>query len=619
MSLARCSFCSKLPAIRSPGVRKSSRCPLCKGELLTDPASGTISRLADPGEPVANPPPRSRAALALGVGALAAVALGIWALPAGSGSREGETFPPVQFAQVPVFVPLPVRPAPEPAPVPVPEPARRGSVEPVAPPDLPRVEVRAQPETLPAPTEEKETPRPNPLLATLDPLQLRSLSAGDEAFRSLLAQTPEVDLEKDRQAGKSTREARTHLAKQVEQIKKLTDNNPDGFVLDLKRNRADLAGLPFLLGKDCVLDKERAKSLDGMSRVIRESLDTAIPGSSLRPSRGGTLSPGDEFYFTPHPGRFWSAFHSLGKKPTASKQMAVPALRQMLAAQHPQLRLSLVEQLQKAGAPTARGSRLMDDPSVTVALARLAVFDLEPGVRALALETLKGRPADQYRPILLDGLRYPWAPVAERAAEGLARLNLRDTIPELVRLLDQPDPNTPFLKKEGTKEVPVVREMVRINHFRNCLLCHAPAAERTDLVRGVVPVPGEPIPSSSVEYYAERRAGAVVRADITYLRQDFSLMQPVSGSGDWPILQRYDFLVRTRLLTKVEQAEWETEKQAAAPRALSDHKRAILFALRELTGQFLGTRAADWQSVLRQLARGASEPEPIRQERRCVK
>ena len=31
------------------------------------------------------------------------------------------------------------------------------------------------------------------------------------------------------------------------------------------------------------------------------------------------------------------------------------------------------------------------------------------------------------------------------------------------------------MKEMEGKKVPVVREMVRINHHRNCLLCHAPA------------------------------------------------------------------------------------------------------------------------------------------------
>ena len=55
------------------------------------------------------------------------------------------------------------------------------------------------------------------------------------------------------------------------------------------------------------------------------------------------------------------------------------------------------------------------------------------------------------------------------------------------------------------------------------------------------PPPGGP---TSPQYYDGD--GIFVRADVTYLRQDFSVMQSVENPGKWPALQRFDFLVRIR-------------------------------------------------------------------------
>ncbi len=86
------------------------------------------------------------------------------------------------------------------------------------------------------------------------------------------------------------------------------------------------------------------------------------------------------------------------------------------------------------------------------------------------------------------------------------------------------------------------RELVRFNHLRNCLLCHAPSHSQTDLVRGLIPTPGVPIP---VEYY-HRSHGDFVRADVVYLKQDFSVMHHVEDAHPWPAMQRFDYVVRVR-------------------------------------------------------------------------
>src|SRR5207302_7066026 len=102
-----------------------------------------------------------------------------------------------------------------------------------------------------------------------------------------------------------------------------------------------------------------------------------------------------------------------------------------------------------------------------------------------------------------------------------------DLVPHLIEVLAEPDPSEPFQKEEDGKTVWAVRELVKINHHRNCLLCHAPAdpGPLRGTPVGLVPSPVEPMPPSrSTAYYAERNGSTLARADITYLRQDFSLM-----------------------------------------------------------------------------------------------
>src|SRR5262249_48264283 len=123
-----------------------------------------------------------------------------------------------------------------------------------------------------------------------------------------------------------------------------------------------------------------------------------------------------------------------------------------------------------------------------------------------------------------------------------------DALPQLEKLIDQPDPRQPF--REGEKWF--VRETVRVNHLRNCLLCHAPSTSAKDVVAGPIPTPGEPLP---VVYYNRRSKGDFVRADVVYFRQDFSVVHDVEKPNKWPAAQRFDYLVRKRELTAAEVQE----------------------------------------------------------------
>jgi hypothetical protein len=75
----------------------------------------------------------------------------------------------------------------------------------------------------------------------------------------------------------------------------------------------------------------------------------------------------------------------------------------------------------------------------------------------------------------------------------------------------------------------------------------------------------------------------LVRVDVTYLRQDFSALQEVTdwSSESWPSKQRFDFLLRRRVLTAAEAAD--LRKRLAAGE--SPYRRAAARALRELEGR----------------------------------
>ena len=74
---------------------------------------------------------------------------------------------------------------------------------------------------------------------------------------------------------------------------------------------------------------------------------------------------------------------------------------------------------------------------------------------------------------------------------------------------------------------------------------------------------------------------AFVRADVVYLRQDFSVIQPVDNNGPWPKDQRFDYLVQNKKLSK-KQAR---RIKQALEKDRNLNREAIVYALRELTDQ----------------------------------
>jgi hypothetical protein len=112
-----------------------------------------------------------------------------------------------------------------------------------------------------------------------------------------------------------------------------------------------------------------------------------------------------------------------------------------------------------------------------------------------------------------------------------------------------------------------------------------------------MPIPGQPMPSPG-EGYGQMIPDILVRIDVTYLRQDFSMRQPVESAAPWPKMQRFDFLVRTVQLTPA-QAKVFQEKLQPAAGTMTPYQQALLTSLRGLTGQDAAPNAAAWKKVLK--------------------
>jgi hypothetical protein len=321
----------------------------------------------------------------------------------------------------------------------------------------------------------------------------------------------------------------------------------------LVNRREDLSGLPFLAGNDCHLSKQQADDLGALAGDLHghvaactstEGTDAAALRARLDQQRAGPVQ--------------WQ------------EPRAVPALLQILQAEDAPIRLLLIDLLGKIDAPRA-----------TAALAMRAMVDVSAEVRQAAVRGLARRPLAQVRKLLLVGLRYPWPPAVDHAAEALVALRDTEAVPALEELLEERPPLLVAQSAVGRPDIRGFPELVRVNHLKNCVLCHAPSFDATSPVRGLIPVAGR-APGTGRAYYDGGPQDLFVRADVTYLRQDFSLRQPVARPfKDWPKVQRYDYLVRIRPPTvKV----WE-RAQAGRVRLTEEYRAAITFALRELRAE----------------------------------
>jgi hypothetical protein len=461
--------------------------------------------------------------------------------------------------------PTPVqKPAPDlpvanlPHPVVAAEPAKNtqprqvyvpGALPPIPPDPSPVREAKATPPQPPAADKPVlHVPQAKrPLLKRLD---VRNESA---LLDDLCRQVKDVDL----YCVKGTREKLLAEAKKDKEGKRPA-------ILALRDERPDLQGLPFREGADCQANPKAVKVMQEISTPLRRKLDQSA--GHPRAERLQELLRSSERWFREEDG--------------------VSTLGQIVQVEEVGPRGQLIQQL---GAGEGKKASEL--------LARLALFDFSWPIRAEAIKALQGRPREEYRQVLLEGLRYPWPPVAAHAAEALAAVEDRPAVYRLVDLLDLPDPCAPVRDKHDKWVMP---EIVRVNHLRNCLLCHAPSTNEDDPLRGAVPTPGQRLP----RLYYTKSEGIFVRADVTYLRQDFSLMEWVDKPDKWPNAQRFDYLVRRHELSADELAAYQ-KKPPKPDWALYPQREAVLFALRELTGTSAGSTSATWRERL------GLPPEPV--------
>ena len=383
-----------------------------------------------------------------------------------------------------------------------------------------------------------------------------------------LAKVPEVSLYKMQAV--NGQDGRMHIAQLAANIRAEDAQQKDGFVKGLIKSRPDLQGLPFRMGGACRMDQHTSDSFAAAVALTHESLhaqDSAVVRD---------VDPAGQF------------FASWGGQDTGA---GVAALSQVFGPE---------KQVRREG--LAKHLAAVDHPASTKALARTAVFDFDRHVRSQAIAGLKGRTKSDYTDILLDGLRHPWAPAAQNAAMAIARLNRQDLVPQLVAFLAEPDPRDPFEKEVNGKQEVVVREMVKINHHRNCLLCHEPGPQHQMAggVFAVVPSPGVAFPApDSGSPYGGSPGDPTIRADVTYLRQDFSIFETVANAHPWPDTQRFDFLVRTRVLSEDEQKQQAEIQKARPAGAVSENHKAAVAALERLTGkEGVAPNAVAWAEAL---------------------
>jgi hypothetical protein len=431
-----------------------------------------------------------------------------------------------------------------------------------------------------------------------------------------LTRVPEVQFEEPLKKDGDGLAARRHIAFQIAKINHLNVKKTDSFLEALRGDRADLAGLPMAMGDACRTRGERVAQFNLAVSTVRQAFSTQNgfvppqPATSANSSSAQTqLQVSFQAPSRPAPALeqvntadvFWDRYQAL----TLQEDRAQPGAERTLRQHITQARIAALMQML---APTSASTRLglvkhlatISHVDATRAIAKLAVFSPEEDIRQAAVDALKVRREKDYTDVLLQGLRYPWPAVARRASEVLVKLERADVVPQLIDALEEPDPRLPMVKEVNKKETTVVRELVRINHHRNCLLCHPPgntANVPADALTAGVPVPGEPLPSPS-QGYQNSVPEILVRIDVTYLRQDFSVLQAVEDANPWPEMQRFDYLVRTRTLDEDEAKVYRDKLGKTQRGQQSPYQRAVLYALRELTGKDAEPTPDAWRKLL---------------------
>ncbi len=411
-----------------------------------------------------------------------------------------------------------------------------------------------------------------------------------------LADVPEVALEDPCDKPVPADEAFEHVAHLIEKINHVNTKKTDAFMEALAGKRSDVQGLPLIMGDACRLSPERGRNFAAELNTLRQAMTNPAAMASQLPNPAGQQALDEAI------------------------KARIAALVQVVGPEGAQLGRQMVKYLATIAHVDA-----------TRALAKLAVFAQEEQVRGDAVAALATRRDKDYNDILLAGLNYPWPAVAQRAADAIVKLKRADLAPQLVAMLERPDPRAPQAQDQDGKKVTVVRELVRINHLRNCLLCHSPASpaaapgnvapqvglEEAGEVKGglaarvgmalagpltaPVPLPGQQLPTPSPQsgYGQFTVPDTLLAFDVTYLRQDFSVKLPVAKAQPWPEMQRFDFLVRAR---EVSEKEAQAYRDLLRPVEgdLSPYQRTAVASLRQLTGQEAEPNAAAWRRVLNQ-------------------
>jgi HEAT repeats len=391
-----------------------------------------------------------------------------------------------------------------------------------------------------------------------------------------LAEVAEIGLESPLSATLKADEAFEHVAHLMDKVNLANAKNQDAFAVALLEKRDDIHGIPMTMGEGCRLKPERAANFLNELSQLRTAMAQSPNGNGL-----SSRMP-----------------HVNNEKLTSAR---IAGMMQVLGPEGVQMRQEMIKFLSAEASTEA-----------TEALAKLAVFSEEEQVRTAAIDTLKNRKDQDYTAILVRGLSYPWPAVAQNAANAIVKLNRKDLMGHLVDALEQPDPRAP--QTQNGKQV--VREMVKINHLRNCMLCHPPGSADQNLqfdgggkgmpggpLLAQVPIPNQPLPASPGNgggYGQFTVPDTVVRFDVTYLRQDFSVMLNVEDHQPWPQTQRFDFIVRTREVTEKDAQTYRNLLRQAGVGDQSPYQRVAVAALREMTGRDASSAPA-WRQIIEQL------------------
>ena len=337
---------------------------------------------------------------------------------------------------------------------------------------------------------------------------------------------------------------------------------------ELLLKRPDLEGLPLVMGKECHMDSSSASAMDRVSRSVGDAISNFDAFGSRDISQNDDVRLAVIMEAVKNEiERCFNSTNSDGQSRRSDGEQVLRTIDQILQIDHPRLRLELVETL-----------RQIESPASIEMLVKRAKYDLVPEIRQAATNALSDYSNEKFRGQLLDGLKYPWHIVAQHSAEALVRLDDQDAVPELVEMLKLANPSLP---KKVDEDVYVQRELVAVNHMQNCMLCHAPSRAEEDLGRGLSPSWDRPVPRKYYRSPPDPTTRAFVRADIVYLRQDFSALQTVVNNGFWPKEQRFDYLVQNKKMNE-EHAQKAIKKITKQPNL---NREAIVYALRELTDQ----------------------------------